>query len=81
MPEVRGQNETAEHASLRAAKGERKKTKAKEKKLSKAQQLDERSIKLKEPMNATLVSRICEALIESDFTPNGVRHLLRESRA
>jgi hypothetical protein len=43
--------------------------------------LDERAIKLKEPMDAALVKRIRDALIESDFTPNGVRAVLRELSA
>lgn len=40
--------------------------------------LDQRSIRLKEPMDAALVRRIRAALIESDFTPNGVLAVLRE---
>lgn len=40
--------------------------------------LDQRSIKLREPMQPDIVRRIRDALIESDFTPNGVRAVLRE---
>jgi hypothetical protein len=40
--------------------------------------VDQRSVKLREPLTAEIVQRIAAGLLESDFTENGVKHLLRE---
>lgn len=33
--------------------------------------------KLREPMSPELLGRICNGLIDSDFTPNGIRHFYK----
>jgi mRNA-degrading endonuclease toxin of MazEF toxin-antitoxin module len=35
------------------------------------------SAKLREPLSPELLKRICNGLIDSDFTPNGIRHFYK----